>query len=174
MSEPFIGQIMAVGFNFAPRGWAMCDGQLLPISQNDALYALIGTTYGGDGVTTFALPDLRSRIAIHQGQGPGLTNRPIGQASGTETVTLTSNQMPSHTHPVSATAVNADKPTPANNIWATEPTTGTFFYGAGPTDSTMSPQTISTAGGNQPHDNLMPYLTMTYVISLFGIFPSQG
>lgn len=174
MSEPFIGQIMAVGFNFAPRGWAMCDGQLLPISQNDALYALIGTTYGGDGVTTFALPDLRSRIAIHQGQGPGLTNRPIGQASGTETVTLTSNQMPSHTHPVSATAVNADKPTPANNIWATEPTTSTFFYGAGPTDSTMNPQTISTAGGNQPHDNLMPYLTMTYVIALFGIFPSQG
>lgn len=174
MSEPFIGQIMAVGFNFAPRGWAMCNGQLLPISQNDALFALIGTTYGGDGVTTFALPDLRSRIAIHQGQGPGLTNRPIGQASGTETVTLVANQMPSHTHPVSATAVNADKPTPANNIWATEPTTSTLFYGAGPTDSTMNPQTISAAGGNQPHDNLMPYLTMTYVIALVGIFPSQG
>lgn len=174
MSEPFIGQIMAVGFNFAPRGWAMCDGQLLPISQNDALFALIGTTYGGDGVTTFALPDLRSRIAIHQGQGPGLTNRPIGQASGTEAVTLLTNQMPSHTHPVSATAVNADKPTPANNIWATEPTTSTLFYGAGPTDSTMNPQTISAAGGNQPHDNLMPYLTMTYVIALFGIFPSRG
>lgn len=174
MSEPFIGQIMAVGFNFAPRGWAMCNGQLLPISQNDALFALIGTTYGGDGQTTFALPDLRSRIAIHQGQGPGLTNRPIGQASGTETVTLVTNQMPSHTHPVSATAVNADQPSPANHIWATEPTTSTLFYGAGPVDSTMNPQAVNPAGGNQPHDNLMPYLTMTYVISLFGIFPSQG
>lgn len=174
MSEPFLGQIMSVGFNFAPRGWAMCDGQLLPISQNDALFALIGTTYGGDGQTTFALPDLRSRIAIHQGQGPGLSNYALGQAAGVETVTLTSNQMPAHNHLAQATAVTADKATPANNIWAAEASTTTFVYGTGTPDSQMSPSSLSPAGGNQPHDNLMPYLVMTYVIALEGIFPSRN
>lgn len=174
MSEPYLGQIISVGFNFAPRGWAMCNGQLLPISQNDALFALLGTTYGGDGITTFGLPNLQSRIAIHQGQGPGLQNYVLGQASGTETVTLTTNQMPAHTHPAMAVAGNADKTTANGNLWATESAGATSFYSDGAPDGPMNAQAISAAGGNQPHDNLMPYLCMTYVIALEGIFPSQG
>src|SRR3712207_3315813 len=113
MSEPFIGEIRMVGFNFAPRGWATCDGQLLSIAQNTALFSLLGTTYGGNGQTTFALPDLRGRAALHQGQGPGLTNRVIGEASGTETVTLTTNQMPSHSHGVNANSGEAGTKSPA-------------------------------------------------------------
>lgn len=174
MSEPFLGQIIAVGFNFAPRGWAFCNGQLLPISQNDALFALIGTTYGGDGQTTFALPNLQSRIPIHQGQGPGLKNYVLGQAAGTETVTLTVNQMPAHTHLASAVVANADQTVPTDALWATESAGATTFYSDQASDGQMSPTAISQAGGSQPHDNLMPYLAVSYVIALEGVFPTQS
>lgn len=170
MSTPFIGRIMMFGGSFAPVGWAFCDGSLQAISQNDALFTLIGTIYGGDGQNTFALPDLRGRIPIHQGTGPGLSTYTIGQQGGVERVTLTGIQA-GHTHAIQANNKTGSSTTPAGNIVAG---TATNPYSTGSTDVTMGPATIGTAGGSQPHNNMMPFLAVSFVISLFGIYPQQN
>lgn len=179
MATPYLGEIKLFGGNFQIRGWAYCNGQLLPISQNDALYALLGTTYGGDGINTFGLPNLQSRVALHQGQGPGLTNRVIGEASGVESVTLTTAQLPSHTHTAIATTVAGTALAPANALPATPAAANTeFLYlsgaATGTTDAPPAPQSVSAAGGNQPHDNIQPILALNYLIALEGVFPSQN
>ncbi|MGE3801484.1 MAG: phage tail protein [Candidatus Kapaibacterium sp.] len=173
MVEPFIGQISMVAFNFAPRSWAFCDGQLIPINQNQALFSLIGTTYGGDGVTTFALPDLRGRAPMHMGQGPGLSDRTEGQKSGSETVTLTTTQMPSHNHLANANGSPGTQFTPINGFWAAEGGETTATY-AGTGTGTMNANAISFAGGGQPHNNMQPYLVIAFVIALYGVFPPRG
>ncbi|TDS14362.1 microcystin-dependent protein [Maribacter caenipelagi] len=169
--EPFIGQIMMVGFNFAPRGWALCDGQLLSIASNSALFSLLGTTYGGDGRTTFGLPDLRGRLAVHVGQGPGLQNRAWGQRFGVENNFLTEANLPSHKHTVNLPAkeeANAEVPT--GNFIA-----GAGFDGFGTTsDTTMATLPVSNTGGNVPITNMQPSLGIYYVIALVGIFPSRS
>lgn len=175
MSNPFLGEIRLLPFNFAPRGWMTCSGQLVSIAQNDALFALIGTIYGGDGQTTFALPDLRGRLPIHQGQGPGLSNYVIGQAAGSESVTLVSSQLPSHTHTLIATTAGATSLTPGNALLPGAVSGDTFYVNttAGNTMAPMSNQMLSQAGGSQPHDNTMPTLTLQYCIAVEGIFPSR-
>lgn len=166
MGQPFIGEIRMVGFNFAPAGWAFCDGQLMAIAQNDTLFQLIGTTYGGDGQETFALPDLRGRIPIHQS-----SSFIIGQLAGTETVTLTTNQIPAHSHPAQCKSGPGDNASPSGNVWAGS---GQSIYtNAAPTVN-MNPAASGTAGGNQPHENMMPFLVISYIISLFGVFPTQS
>lgn len=178
--EPFLGQIMMVGFNFAPRGWAMCQGQLLSISQNTALFSLLGTTYGGDGRTTFALPDLRGRCAVGMGQGPGLSNYSHGERAGQEHVTLISTQMPSHTHQLVVSKEIGTQSDPTNAIIANNQVTiergntvPANAFSTGPGNATMSPQTIQPVGANQPHENRQPYVAMNYIIALEGIFPSR-
>jgi len=179
MSEPFIGEIKMVGFNFAPRGWALCDGQLLPISQNTALFSLLGTTYGGDGRTTFGLPDLRGRVPTHQGTGPGLTNRRIGEKIGTEYVTLNVAQMPSHNHAATgALAANSDgaSTTAAVGNVLAEADENTYTSEAANENmqsGTVS-VTVSNAGGGQPHNNMQPTLCINFVIALVGLFPSRN
>ncbi len=170
--EPFLGTIMLFGGNFAPRGWVFCNGQLLSISQNSALFALLGIAYGGDGINTFAVPDLRSRVPIHQGQGPGLSNYSMGQQAGTETVTLTSNQMPFHTHAVAVSSNDATTGTPSPSV--TLGVAASEIYIADAADGAMNAQSIGLAGGSQPHDNLQPYLALNYVIATEGIFPSRN
>jgi microcystin-dependent protein len=179
MATPYIGEIKLFAGNFEIRGWAFCNGQLLSIADYDALYALIGTTYGGDGVNTFGLPNLQSRIALHQGQGPGLTNRVIGEASGAESVTLLPANLPAHTHQAIATTVPGTASAPANALPATPALASTeFLYlsggASGTTDAPPAPASVSSAGGNQPHDNIMPILALNYLIALEGIFPSQN
>jgi microcystin-dependent protein len=171
MSEPFLGEIRMAGFNFAPRGWALCNGQLLSIAQSTALFSLLGTTYGGDGRVTFGLPDLRGRSPMHWGQGPGLTNRVQGEISGSETVTLINTQMPMHNHLVGASGEDAGVKNPSGQVLAT---TTTPAYVAGPLDVTMNPQMIGLAGGSQPHENMHPYLVVNFIIALEGIFPSRN
>lgn len=171
MSEPFLGEIRIVGFNFAPRGWALCNGQLLAISQNSALFSLLGVTYGGNGQTTFALPDLRGRAPLHYGQGPGLSDRTPGERSGTETVSLISSQMPLHNHPVTASTESATAKSPAGAVPAF---TSAPAYVPAPIDTTMAPQMVGPAGGGQPHENMQPYLVVNFVIALVGIFPSRN
>ena len=174
MSEPFLGQIILVPYNFAPRGWAFCNGQILPIAQNTALFALLGTTYGGNGQTTFALPDLRGRVPLGSGQGPGLSNYALGQVGGTETETLTINQLPTHAHPFAPGAIDddADLGLAANNYLANVANPGQV-YRSGTPDTTLGTQMTSTVGGNQPFDILQPYLGLNYCIALQGIFPSR-
>ncbi len=168
MSNSFIGEIRVFAGNFAPVGWAFCNGQLLPISENEALFNLIGTTYGGDGQSTFALPDMRGRLPIHQGGGYQLA-----QSGGAETVTLTSQQYPAHTHSLYASNDSADAATPQGNLPGA--TLNTLAYTQIPQVTPMAAQAVSTyAGGNQPHDNSQPYLCVNFIISLFGIFPSQS
>jgi microcystin-dependent protein len=166
MSQPFVGEIRIAGFNFPPAGWARCDGSLLPISENDVLFNLIGTTYGGDGQTTFALPDLRGRMPVHAGSG--LT---LGQTGGAEQVTLNVNQIPSHTHVAQAQNNVGNSASPANSVWANS-TLNQFT--AGPAASTMNALNVGATGGNQPHENMMPYTVVNFIISLFGIYPSQN
>lgn len=176
MSTPYIGEIRMFGFGRTPNGWQACDGSLLAISQYDALFALIGTTYGGDGQTTFAVPDLRGRLPIHQGQGPGLSNYVIGQRAGTEAVTVLPTQMPAHTHTVVATTAAASSLTPGNTLLPGS-VSGDTFYATDITGATvlgMSAQSTSLAGGSQPHENCMPTLTVQYCIATFGIFPSPA
>lgn len=169
MSEPFLGMIIIVPYNFAPRGWAFCSGQILPIAQNTALFSLLGTTFGGNGQTTFALPDMRSRVPIHAGQGPGLSNYDLGQASGTESVTLTVNELAAHNHMVQATNEGATTGKPAGKFLA-----GFTGY-TSPSDGTlMAPTMITNTGGSQPHANIQPYLTLNFCIALEGIFPSRN
>ena len=168
---PFVGEIRMFAGNFAPAGWSFCDGQLLPISENETLFNLIGTTYGGDGQSTFALPDLRGRVPLHMGQGGGLSNRQLAESGGTEEVTLATNQLASHTHPaLCSSGGGSPSSDPANGTWAASDVAiysnaaSTGFLGGGiPTTS---------AGGSQPHDNMIPFLCINYILSLFGVFPS--
>ncbi|CAM3566645.1 phage Tail Collar domain protein [Flavobacterium saliperosum S13] len=171
-SEPFIGQIAVVAFNYAPQGWAKCEGQLMSIQQNQALFALLGTTYGGDGVTTFRLPDLRGRVPMGDGTGSGLTPRVLGEMSGSETNTLTIAQMPMHSHSVNASTVDGDQNLPTGNIPAN--TKGLDKeYTASAANTTMSPSMIGVSGGSQPVNNMQPYTTLTYIIATQGIWPSR-
>lgn len=184
MGQPFLGQITMFGGTFAIAGWAFCNGQLVPISQNPALYNLIGTTYGGDGVTTFALPNLQSRVAIHQGTGQGLSTYVIGQAAGTENVTLTTPQIPQHNHTFSASGTTATSggQTPTSSTLPGRPSQISsgylYVYNDGntppPTAEVLSNGSCSMTGGNLPHENLMPTLCVTYIIALQGIYPSQS
>lgn len=179
MSDPFLGEIRMVGFNFAPIGWAFCNGQLLAISQNTALFSLLGTTYGGNGQTNFALPNLQSSVPIHQGQGPGLSLYSMGQVGGVETVQLTASQMPQHTHfmNVDGAGASATSATPAGHVLANTAARGipgTNNYAAAGDGSTMLATAISTAGGSLPHTNLQPFLVVNFIIALQGIFPSRN
>lgn len=174
--DPFVGEIRLLPYNFAPLNWHDCDGSLLPISEYDTLFNLIGTTYGGDGQNTFALPDLRGRLPIHQGTGPGLSTYSMGQLAGTETVTLTSGQMPAHTHTVVETSAVATTGTPGDNV-ELGAISGDSMYTSdisGLTPFAAAGSMISSAGGSQPHDNTMPTLTVRFCISLYGIYPSQS
>lgn len=171
MSEPFVGEIRMFGGNFAPRGWAFCDGQLLAVSQNDALFSLLGTIYGGDGRTTFGLPDLRGRIPIHKGQGPGLSERRLGSKGGEEHVTLTTNQLASHTHEFMANTAAATDQSPQGRVLAQG--VGTTFYSDAAPDASLSSNAKMASGGSQWHDNMMPSLCVSFIIALFGIYPSR-
>jgi len=166
MSEPFIGQVSMVSFNFAPRGWASCDGQILPINQNQTLYSLLGTTYGGDGRTSFALPDLRGRAPMHMSSGHNQ-----GEKRGTETVALSGNQMPQHTHSVNASSDDANAPTPNGNAFAVP---GNPIYGDLTSLVSMNSESVAKAGGGQGHDNMQPYLAVNFIIALQGLFPSRN
>jgi microcystin-dependent protein len=172
MNESYLGQIMLFAGNFAPVGWALCNGQLLPISQNSALFSILGTTYGGDGRTTFGLPDLRGRAPIHFGQGPNLQNYDLGETGGVEAVNLTSNEMPAHIHGFGQ-ACSTDPggaETPANNFLGSQ-SPGVY---ASSSNAQMGAGSSSAAGGNQPHENRAPFLAMNYCIALTGIFPSRS
>ena len=171
MSEPFVGEIRMFAGNFAPRGWAFCDGQLLAVSQNDALFSLLGTIYGGDGRTTFGLPDLRGRIPVHAGSGPGLTERRLGAKGGAEKVTLTVNELPSHTHPLRASTDIATDSNPAGRVPAQ---TSTFdLYQSNPPAENLASNSMTAIGGSRSHTNLMPFLCIHFIIALFGIYPSR-
>lgn len=178
MSEPFIGQIIMFGGNFNPRNWALCDGQLLSISSNQALFAILGTTYGGDGRTTFGLPDLRGRAPIHEGQGPGLSNRSLGSKGGSETNTLTQNQLPSHTHAATAHCVDGTGTanTATDNLWSADLGNQSATYSNAAQNGNMKADAISVAstGGNQPVNNVQPFQTVNYIIALQGIFPPRN
>ena len=168
MSQPYIGEIRMFGGNFAPAGWALCDGQEVPISENDALFTLIGTTYGGDGENTFALPNLQSRIPVHR--GPTYVQ---GEMTGTEDVTLTTNQLPVHSHAMLASVANGSSSSPGNAIPASMPAaTGSLPYGSDEPFLSLDPSSVAPVGGSQPHTNMQPYLVVTFIISLFGVFPN--
>lgn len=176
MSTPYIGEIRMFGFGRVPTGWQACDGSLLAISEYDTLYTLLGTIYGGDGQVTFGVPDLRGRLPVHQGQGPGLSSYAIGQISGTESVTLTQQQIPAHTHPMITTTAASTVLTPGNTLLPGA-VSGDSFYCTdldGAVAIPMSSQSTTASGGSQPHDNTMPTLTVQFCISLFGIYPSQS
>ena len=171
--QPYVGEILLVAFNFEPNGWAFCDGRLMSISQNTALFSLLGTYYGGNGINTFALPDLRGRTPIGSGQAVTGTLYSLGQTGGEESVTLQVSQMPAHSHPVMGSTNVANAMSPSGAIWAAQSTLN--IYSSTP-DSSMAPGavTLAPAGGSQPHDNRSPYLTLNYIISLFGIYPSRS
>lgn len=175
MSEPFLAEIRIVGFNFAPRGWAFCDGQILPINQNQSLYSLLGTTYGGDGRTSFALPDLRGRTSIHVGASNG-TSHTQGQKSGEETHTLSAAEMPSHTHGLSANNESVNQAAPTGNLPGQVPSTVDTVYSTGTDnlDTEFASSAVSNAGGGQAHNNMMPYLALNFCIALRGLFPSRN
>lgn len=174
MSEPFVGQVVAVGFNFAPVNWHLCDGSLLPISQYTALFSLLGTTFGGDGQTTFGLPDLRGRAVLGAGQGPGLQPYVVGQLGGDESVALTSDQFASHTHVLSA-ATTVTTPTPGPGVALGTPEASTRIYAGTGTSAVLAGTTVSPSlGSGGPHENRQPTTTVNYIISLLGIFPSQS
>jgi microcystin-dependent protein len=171
MAQPYIGEIRFFAGNFAPAGWMFCEGQTLPISENDALFTLIGTTYGGDGQATFNLPNLASRVPIHMGIGPDGVNYQIGEMAGTESVTLTTQQIPVHSHPLLTSSGGATELAPAGNVTAE----ATKRYYTNPPDPPvqMNANSVTAAGGSQPHENTQPFLCINYIISLFGVFPSQ-
>lgn len=171
MAQPFIGEIRMFAGNFAPAGWMFCDGQLLPISENDALFVLLGTTYGGDGEETFGLPNLQSRVPIHMGTGPDGTSYTIGELNGTESVTLTTQQIPIHNHSLLASTGPGNVNVPAGNV--TAESAGVKIYIEDTPSTAMNAVDITPVGGNQPHENCQPFLCINYIISLFGIFPSQ-
>ena len=165
MAQPYVGELRIFAGNFAPSGWMFCEGQLLPISENETLFQLIGTTYGGDGQSTFALPDLRGRLPLHQGN-----NYILAETGGAEEVTLTVNQIPSHTHPLTGSSGNGSQANPNNNVLASS--TLVKLYSGEAADTAMAATAITPVGGSQPHTNFQPYLCLNYIISLFGIFPS--
>jgi microcystin-dependent protein len=167
MGTPYLSEIRIVSFNFAPRGWALCNGQTLSINQNQALFSLLGTTYGGDGITNFKLPNLQASMPLHQGNGFNL-----GNAGGEAAHTLTVPEMPSHTHTAQGVSTAATSPTATNNTWATS--TANPYNTQSPPNTTLNPATVAMAGGGQPHDNMPPYLTLNFVIALQGIFPTRN
>ena len=169
-SDPFLGEIMIFGGNFPPRGWATCDGQLLPIAQNQALFSLLGTTYGGNGVTTFALPDLRGRVPIHYGQGPGLAPHTLGERGGEESHTLTAAEMPAHTHVGRGSSAVGTSAVPGGNVVARNAAQIPQYSASA--DTSLAPGAIGSAGGGIPHNNMQPYLAVQYVIALVGFYPS--
>ena len=166
MSEPFLSEIKIVSFNFPPKGWALCNGQFLPINQNQALFALLGTTYGGNGQTTFALPNLRGRVPIHFSDA-----HTLGEAAGSTSVTVNIQQLPTHTHPLMGSQTVGDTPVPTNTVLAD---TTKLIYGDAISLTTLNPISVTSVGGSQPHNNMMPYLTLNFIIALQGIFPSQN
>jgi len=167
MAQPYVGEIRMFGGNFAPAGWQFCAGQLLPISENETLFQLIGTTYGGDGQSTFALPDLRGRVPIHFGSGFTLA-----ETGGAEEITLTVSQIPSHTHTMAASLTSAQNPQPQNGVPAQGPTVQAYITDTGQVG--LSPNAVTSVGGSQPHNNVQPFLCVSFIISLFGIFPSPS
>jgi microcystin-dependent protein len=169
--DPFVAEIRIFPFNFAPKGWAFCDGQLLPLSQNTALFSLLGTTYGGNGKSNFALPDLQGRAPMHPGQGPGLSLHDLGETGGSETVTLLESEIPSHSHGLRASLDDADlaQPSPLRSLAKATAN----LYAAGPANTAMAPEALPPAGGDQPHNNMMPYLTLNFCIALQGVFPPR-
>jgi microcystin-dependent protein len=172
MADPFVAEIRIFPFNFAPKGWAWCDGQLLPISQNTALFSLLGTTYGGNGKSNFALPDLQGRAPMHPGQGPGLSLHDLGETGGSETVTLLQSEMPAHTHFIQASQADGLERFPTGQLLATG--IGVGAYAAPGATSSMAPQALPPAGGSLPHNNMMPYLTFYFNIALQGVFPPRN
>lgn len=172
MSDPYIGEIRMFAGNFAPAGWELCQGQLVPIAEFDALFTLLGTMYGGDGQTTFALPDLRGRVPLHNGQGPGLSQNYLqSEMGGAETVTLTTQQIPIHTHPMTGSTDTAQDTSPTGKVVG-QIGGGALTYIQDSTDSDLAPQAVTPIGGSQPHENLQPYLCINYIISMYGIYPS--
>lgn len=170
MGQPFIGEIRMFAGSFAPAGWAFCDGQLMPIAENDALFTLIGTTYGGDGQETFALPNLQSRIPIHQGDGPSTSPRTLGQMAGVESVTLSTQQIPIHTHPMVVSTASGTGSAPSGNVLAAGANVSIYRPATIP-NQPMNPASVSPTGGSQPHDNMHPFLVISFIISLYGLFP---
>ncbi len=173
MADPFVAEIRIFPFNFPPKGWAWCDGQLLPLSQNTALFSLLGTTYGGNGKSNFALPDLQGRAPMHPGQGPGLSLHDLGETGGSETVSLLESEIPSHTHALQATTIPGDSPTPTNGAFARIIGATPYLPPAGAPLTAMSPGALAPAGGDQPHNNMQPYLTFYFNIALQGVFPPR-
>lgn len=171
MSEPFVGEIRMFAGNFAPRGWAFCDGQLLAISQNDALFSLLGTVYGGDGRTTFGIPELRGRIPVHAGTGPGLSDRRLGAKTGSEAETLTANQLASHSHPVNVSTAAGTQNDPSGEFLGSS--ANVRIWRPDDQNSDLDPASVTATGGAQPHTNLMPFLCVHFIIALFGIYPSR-
>lgn len=172
MADQFVGEIRMFAGNFAPTGWALCNGQLIPISQNTALFSLLGTQYGGDGRTNFALPNLQGNFAIGQGQGPGLTSRVMGETGGSSTVTLLNTEMPAHTHTLSALTDPAESASPSGKALARG--AGLTAYSTAAPNTVLSAAAVTQVGGSQPHNNMPPYLVMNYIIALQGIFPARG
>lgn len=173
MADPFVAEIRIFGFNFAPTGWATCDGQLLPISQNTALFSLLGTTYGGDGKSTFALPNLQGGAPMHPGQGPGLSLHDLGESGGSDTVTLLVSEMPIHPHTLMATPSPSESPDAAGNSIGRGIGVNPYQTNANANVVGMSPNALAPAGGSLPHNNMMPYLTLTFCIALQGVFPPR-
>jgi microcystin-dependent protein len=176
MSEPFLAEIRAFGFNFAPLGWAFCDGQVMPLSQNTALFSLLGTYFGGDGRTNFGLPNLQASVPLQQGQGPGLSDYVLGESGGVPTVNLLTTQIPSHSHALQCSTATADDTSPVGAIPAApQALRGQHFFASTPGSSpVMKANLLAPAGGNQPHNNLPPYLALNFCIALTGIFPSRS
>ncbi len=172
MSTPFLGEIRIFGFNFAPRGWALCSGQLLAISQNTALFSILGTTYGGNGTSNFALPDMRGRVALGSGQGPGLSVYALGEQSGVENVTLLVSEMPAHRHAAGCSSAVGDSYMGSGAVPATDAGGNNVYTGA--SNNTMNPSSLAIVGGSQPHNNLQPYMAMNYCIALQGVFPARN
>jgi microcystin-dependent protein len=173
MADPFVAEIRIFPFNFAPKGWAWCDGQLLPISQNTALFSLLGTTYGGNGKSNFALPDVQGSAVMHPGQGPGLSLHDLGETGGSETVTLSSSEMPAHAHALRGATAVGDSPQPADNSLARPGSTNIYQTTTNANLVAMAPESLAPAGGDQPHNNMQPYLTMYFCIALQGVFPPR-
>jgi microcystin-dependent protein len=174
VADPFVAEIRIFPFNFAPKGWAWCDGQLLPLSQNTALFSLLGTTYGGDGKSTFALPDLQGRAPMHQGQGPGLSLHDLGETGGAESVALLESEIPAHNHSIGAQNTPlGGVATPGGNT-LNRPASGNLYNVANPAPTAMSPEGLAPAGGDQPHNNMQPYLTVNFCIALQGVFPPRS
>jgi microcystin-dependent protein len=174
MADPFVAEIRIFPFNFAPRGWAWCDGQLLPLSQNTALFSLLGTTYGGNGQSNFALPDLQGRAPMFWGQGPGLSLRDLGETGGSETVSLLQSEMPNHNHGLRANSNPGDVPTPSSATTLARSDQGNAYQASNAGLAQMSQNMLAPAGGDQPHNNLQPYLTFYFCIALQGVFPPRG